>query len=144
MSFLLDGSVAPAFGVRLELHRVRSGTSQRLTCTLGAVDFLVEIEIRLPGELDEAARTRLLGDEFERGRELADAGTLRAIWRVPGRLANRAIWTAVDATALHSALVSLPLWPYMDVTVTPLADHPLSDVCGGLAPVTGVGGLGET
>ena len=46
---------------------------------------------------------------------LAEAGFLRAIWRVPGRLANRAIWTAADATALHEALVSLPLWPYMEV-----------------------------
>lgn len=107
------------------------------------MDFLVEIEVNLPPGLDEAARTRLLNDELERGRTLADAGLLRAIWRVPGRLANRAIWTAVDATALHAGLVSLPLWPYMDVTVTPLADHPLSDACRGLAPVTGVGGLGE-
>ena len=64
---------------------------------------------------------------------LARDGVIRAIWRVPGRLANRGIWTTADATALHDALSSLPMWPYMDVVVTPLAAHPLDAVCGGLA-----------
>jgi len=99
------------------------------------VDFLVEIEVRLPVDLDESRRAALLQDEFERGAALAGAGALRAIWRVPGRLANKAIWTAADATELHAALASLPLWRYMDVPVTPLAQHPLSESCAGLAPV---------
>jgi muconolactone D-isomerase len=85
--------------------------------------------------LDEGRRTALLEDEFARGAALAEAGALRAIWRVPGRLANKAIWTAADAAELHAALASLPLWPYMDVTVTPLAQHPLSEACAGFAPV---------
>lgn len=114
-----------------------------LSVTFPAVDFLVEIEVRLPADLDEAIRTRLVNDELERGTTLAEAGLLRAIWRVPGRLANRAIWTAADATALHAALTSLPLWPYMDVAVTPLAHHPLSDACGGLAPAGGESGVDE-
>jgi muconolactone D-isomerase len=98
------------------------------------VDFLVEIEVRLPVDLDESRRAALLQDEFERGAALAGAGALRAIWRVPGRLANKAIWTAADATELHTALASLPLWRYMEVAVTPLAQHPLSEYCPGLAP----------
>ena len=107
------------------------------------MDFLVEIEVTLPAELDEAIRTRLANDELERGRTLADAGLLRAIWRVPGRLANKAIWTAADATELNTALTSLPLWPYMDVAVTALAHHPLSDACGGLARPDGGSGFGD-
>jgi muconolactone D-isomerase len=103
------------------------------------VEFLVEIEVRLPADLDDEHRGELQTAEFARGTALAKAGMLRAIWRVPGRLANRAIWTASDATALHDALVSLPLWPYMEVAVTPLATHPLSEFCGGLAPVPGLG-----
>ncbi|MGD0980360.1 MAG: muconolactone Delta-isomerase family protein [Solirubrobacteraceae bacterium] len=92
------------------------------------MEFLVEIDISLPPGLDEA----LLEAEVARGGELADAGMLRAVWRVPGRFANRAIWSADDATALHAALVSLPLWPYMDVRVTALARHALADRCPGL------------
>jgi muconolactone D-isomerase len=130
-------------GVRWGLRCARIGLSWRRACNVSPVDFLVEIEVRLPSDLDEAVRTRLLNDELVRGKILADAGLLRAIWRVPGRLANRAIWTAADATALHVALISLPLWPYMDVVVTPLAHHPLSGVCGGLAVATGGAELGD-
>lgn len=97
------------------------------------MDFLVQIDVRLPADLAPERRRVLLEAELERGTALAEAGLLRAIWRVPGRLANRAIWSAEDATELHEALVSLPLWPYMQVDVTPLARHPLADTCGGLA-----------
>jgi muconolactone D-isomerase len=101
------------------------------------VEFLVEIEVALPADLDEARRTQLLAAELERGKTLAEAGVLLAIWRVPGRLANRAIWSATDATALHEALVSLPLWPYMDAVVTPLAKHPVAPSCHGLRATLG-------
>jgi muconolactone D-isomerase len=96
------------------------------------MEFLVEIEIRLPVDVDEGMRAALQDAELVRGRELAGAGILRAIWRVPGRRANRGIWSAADATALHEALTSLPLWPYMDVAVTPLGRHPLAGSCPGL------------
>ena len=95
------------------------------------MEFLVEIEVRLPVDLDAENRAALQEAEHARGRALAEAGILRAIWRVPGRAANRAIWSAADATALHEALTSLPLWPYMDVAVTPLARHPLAGSCPG-------------
>jgi muconolactone D-isomerase len=100
------------------------------------MDFLVQIEVQLPADLEPERRRVLLEAELERGTALAEAGLLRAIWRVPGRLANRAIWSADDATALHEALVSLPLWPYMQVEVTPLARHPLGELCAGLATVS--------
>jgi muconolactone D-isomerase len=103
------------------------------------VEFFVEIEIRIPPELDEARRSALVAAELERGTALAEAGLLRAVWRVPGRFANRAVWSAPDATALHEALTSLPLWPYMDVTVTPLARHALADVCPGLPATLTIG-----
>ncbi len=99
----------------------------------------MEIDIALPADLDEARRAALLTAELERARALADSGVVRAIWRVPGRLANRAIWSAPDATALHEALTSLPLWPYMDVTVTALARHGLAEVCPGVPATLRIG-----
>jgi muconolactone D-isomerase len=101
------------------------------------MEFLVEIEVTLPPDLPEERLTALRAAEHERGTALAEAGTLRAIWRLPGRFANRGIWEAPDATALHDALVSLPLWPYMQVTVTSLARHPLSGSCLGLSTMGG-------
>jgi muconolactone delta-isomerase len=49
-------------------------------------------------------------------------------------LANRAIWSAPDATSLHEAITSLPLWRYIDVQVTPLGRHAVGEDCLGLPP----------
>ncbi|WP_405166761.1 muconolactone Delta-isomerase family protein [Nocardia sp. NBC_01499] len=71
-------------------------------------------------------RPSLIMAEQARGRELQSEGILRDIWRVPGRRANIGIWSAADADALESALTSLPIWPYVEIDVTPLATHSLS------------------
>jgi muconolactone D-isomerase len=91
------------------------------------VEFLVEIEVRLPPDLPGAERTGLLEKEQIRGRELKDAGTIVRIWRIPGRTANVGVWSAADATGLHEALTSLPVFPYAEARVTPLATHFLED-----------------
>jgi len=90
--------------------------------------FLVEITVELPPELrdpDSERGVQLLAAELERGVELRRAGTIEAIWRVPGEMRNAGVWQAADATALHEAIVSLPLSPWFRVKVTPLADHPV-------------------
>lgn len=102
------------------------------------MEFLLSVEVRLPPTMEEAQRARLIEEERIRGCELAEEGVILAIWRVPGRFANRAIWSAADATELHDAIQSLPLWPYIDVTVTPLARHGLGEYCPGLPPGLGV------
>jgi len=88
------------------------------------VEFLVSIRVELPAEFDDERRAALLAAEAARAAELAAAGRLVRLWRVPGRLANRGIWEAADATVLHAALTSLPLWPWMEIDVEPLACHP--------------------
>jgi len=90
--------------------------------------FLVRITIELPAELrdpESRRRAQLLEAELARGVELRRAGTIEAIWRVPGELRNVGIWSAADATELHAALSSLPLATWMRTAVTPLADHPV-------------------
>ena len=89
------------------------------------MEFLVEIEIALPPDLDPTSRTDLLDREAARGRELRNNGSIVRIWRVPGRFANVGIWQARDATELNDALFSLPLFPWMDIRVTALATHHL-------------------
>ena len=88
-------------------------------------EFLVRIEIDLPFALGPAERAALQAAELDRGRELAALRAIQRIWRVPGRHANVGIRRAADATELHSHLASLPMFPYMDVRVTPLATHDL-------------------
>lgn len=89
------------------------------------MEFLVRIQVGLPDGFNPDERDRLVAAETARGTELMAEGIVRRIWRVPGRWANVSLYDVADATALHDALSSLPLWPWMEVTVEPLARHPL-------------------
>jgi muconolactone D-isomerase len=88
-------------------------------------EFLVRVQVDLPPELPAERRQELIDAERVRGLELIEQGALRRIWRVPGRYASVALYEAADATELHALLTSLPLWPWMDMRVEPLAQHPL-------------------
>jgi muconolactone D-isomerase len=92
------------------------------------VEFLVEITIDLPPDLrdpESPRRAELIAAEQRRGVELREAGTIMRIWRVPGEMRNLGIWSAPDATRLHEAISSLPLWTWMRVDVTALGVHPI-------------------
>ncbi|HTW12989.1 MAG TPA: muconolactone Delta-isomerase family protein [Solirubrobacteraceae bacterium] len=69
---------------------------------------------------DEAVRTA----ERERAMELRAAGNLKRLWRRPGRRGWIALWEAADATELHDQLASLPMYPYLEITIEALATHP--------------------
>ena len=88
------------------------------------MEFLVHIEIDWPPDKPGAERESIFAAELARGQELARSGALRRLWRIPGRWANWSLYDVADATALHEALVSLPLYPWMDIEVHPLAVHP--------------------
>ncbi len=70
------------------------------------------------------AELALREKEAIRARELAASGTLIRLWRVPGRRENWGIWSAESTDRLHEALTSLPFFPYLGITVYPLASHP--------------------
>jgi muconolactone D-isomerase len=88
------------------------------------MEFLVHISIVIPQDMPDDERQRRYDAETRQAAALASAGQLVRLWRVPGRTANWGLWRARDATELHQALTSLPLWPFMDIEVTPLAEHP--------------------
>jgi muconolactone D-isomerase len=87
-------------------------------------EFLVEITVLWPPDGDRARRDELIAAESRRAGELADAGIIKRLWRIPGRWANVGLWCAPDASALHAAISSLPFFPWLEVTVRPLAAHP--------------------
>lgn len=87
--------------------------------------FLVNITIDLPGSMPDDERADLMVRELARGQQLVASGELVGIWRLPGRRANVSIYDVPDADALHAALSSLPLFPWLDIQVEPLATHPL-------------------
>jgi muconolactone D-isomerase len=88
------------------------------------VEFLVRSENRLPPETSAERRNELRTAERARAMELRSAGILKRLWRVPGRNATVGLYEAADPAALHDALMSLPMSPWLDVTVETLATHP--------------------
>jgi muconolactone D-isomerase len=89
------------------------------------VEFLVKIQVFTPDSMAADQLSSLVSAERARGKELKDAGVIQRIWRIPGTKNNVGVWKAADASELHSAISSLPLFAYMNVEVTPLATHPL-------------------
>jgi muconolactone D-isomerase len=88
------------------------------------MEFLVRFDVNPPASMSAEERERLRALERIRATELRELGILRRLWRVPGRRSVVGLWEAPDATVLHDALASLPMFPWMDVTVEPLATHP--------------------
>ena len=93
------------------------------------MEFLVRIAARTGQRPPPDDRGRLAEAERARAGELAVRGLLRRLWRAPGRPANYGIWEAEDATVLHEILASLPMAPWCEFEVIPLAWHP-SDPAG--------------
>lgn len=88
------------------------------------MEYLVNIQINWPAGESEHTREDVYRRELVRGQELAREGKLVRLWRVPGRWANWSLYDVKDSTELHGALASLPLYPWMDIQVHPLAEHP--------------------
>jgi muconolactone D-isomerase len=86
--------------------------------------FQVQMDVRLPPDLDPAELDRINAAEHERAAEIQEAGKWPHLWRVAGRFANVSIFDVDGPDELHELVSSLPLYPYMDVQVTALARHP--------------------
>ncbi|SFS79544.1 muconolactone Delta-isomerase family protein [Saccharopolyspora flava] len=88
------------------------------------MEFLVRSENRLPPDTPEQRRAELRAAERARAMQLREQGVLKRLWRVPGRNATVGLYEADDPARLHEALMSLPMAPWLDVTVEALATHP--------------------
>lgn len=89
------------------------------------MEFLVRQANRLPLTPEAAElRGRLVQAERARAQELRDQGILIRLWRVPGTRDSIALYEVADATELHDVLSSLPMFPWMEITVEALATHP--------------------
>jgi len=88
------------------------------------MEFLVRFEAHPPPSVSSEQIATLKAMERERATELRAQGILKRLWRVPGRRGVVGLWEAPDTDVLHDALVSLPMFPFLDVSVEPLATHP--------------------
>lgn len=88
--------------------------------------FKVEMEVRLPPNMDAAVAEELKAVEREKAKELQRLGKWLHLWRVAGRYANVSIFDVESSDELHDIVTSLPLFPYMGISVVSLCRHPSS------------------
>jgi muconolactone D-isomerase len=91
------------------------------------MDYLVEFILTVPEAASASERQQRTTGEATRVAELATQGHALRVWRpLPDDGRSRAIglYRAADDTELEAILESLPLRPWMEISVTALAEHP--------------------
>ena len=88
--------------------------------------FHVQMDVRLPHDLPTDRADALKKTERGRAQELQHQGKWRHLWRIAGRYSNVSIFDVSGAEELHDILSTLPLFPFMEITVATLCRHPSS------------------
>ncbi|MEX5269528.1 muconolactone Delta-isomerase family protein [Kocuria sabuli] len=105
--------------------------------------YLVHMDVDLPPEKPAGQAAEPGATEAACSQELQRAGKWPEIWRVVGGHTGDSVLDVDSPDELHEILQKLPLFPYADITVVPLARHP-SGVERSAAPRAGaVGGTGR-
>lgn len=89
------------------------------------MEFLVTLTPHLPESLIADQRTELFKEERARGSAFLAEGKMRRMWRLPDTTSALLLWNVSGPDELHEHLSSLPVWPYCEVEVTALMQHPL-------------------
>jgi muconolactone D-isomerase len=90
--------------------------------------YLVRMDVKIPHDLPSQKADEIKALEKAYAQELQRDGRWRHLWRVVGEYANYSVFDVDSNDALHGLLSQLPLFPYMEIHVTPLAQHPSSIV----------------
>jgi len=86
--------------------------------------YLVRMDVNIPLDMPIERAEAIKAEEREYSHELQRDGRWPHLWRVVGEYSNYSVFDVADNDALHTLLSGLPLFPYMDIKVTPLAKHP--------------------
>jgi muconolactone D-isomerase len=82
------------------------------------------MDVRPPHGIDPAEFERLKAEEKARAQELQRSGKWVHLWRIAGQYSNVSVFDVDSHDELHALLSALPLFPFMEIAVTPLARHP--------------------
>lgn len=82
------------------------------------------MDVRIPRELDRQTRQETIAREKAYSQKLQRGGEWKHIWRIVGKYSNISIFDVESTDRLHEILWGLPLFEYMEIDVTPLAQHP--------------------
>ena len=90
--------------------------------------YMVEMIVKIPHSKDPEVVNEIKAREKAYSQQLQRDGKWRHLWRVVGEYSNVSIFDAESNDELHTMLNALPLFPYMDIKVKALANHPSSIV----------------
>jgi muconolactone D-isomerase len=88
--------------------------------------YLVHMIVNIPDTVSTEEAARIKAQERAYSQQLQSAGRWPHLWRVVGEYANYSVFDVASNDELHDTLSKLPLFPFMKITVTPLAKHPSS------------------
>jgi muconolactone D-isomerase len=91
------------------------------------MEFLVEFEVNIPSGIAKAEVENRERAEASAAAKLVDEGHLVRVWNrpgAPGEAKVLGLYRADSEAQLDALLSALPLYEWMQVTVTPLAPHP--------------------
>jgi muconolactone D-isomerase len=91
------------------------------------MEFLVEFDIHIPEGTPGSAVEERFKAEASAAAELVDQGHLVRLWKMPvatGETRTVGLYRADSGAQLDGLLTALPLYQWMQVTVTPLEPHP--------------------
>ena len=86
--------------------------------------FLVRMDVNIPRDLPVEEANEIKAREKAYSQDLQRDGRWKSIWRVVGEYANYSIFDVASNDELHQLLQGLPLFPFMKISVTPLAQQP--------------------
>ena len=86
--------------------------------------YLVKMDVNIPSHLPAAEIEAAKATEKARSQELQRDGRWVHLWRVVGAYSNYSVFDVDSNDDLHEILQGLPLYPFMSIEVTPLAEHP--------------------
>lgn len=86
--------------------------------------YLVHMQVNIPTDMAPARADALKTEEKAFSQQLQRDGKWRHLWRVAGEYANYSVFDVESNDELHTLLSALPLFPFMAIRVTSLAQHP--------------------
>lgn len=86
--------------------------------------FMVEMTVNIPLDMSSDVSNDIKAKEKAYSQALQRSGKWAHIWRVVGEYKNVSIFDVESNEELHALLSGLPLFPYMEMSVTALCTHP--------------------
>ena len=88
--------------------------------------YHVKMTVNIPLDFDKTVIEQIKASEKAYAQELQRQGKWRHLWRISGQYENISIFDVDSNEELHDILMGLPLYPFMNIEITPLNRHPSS------------------